>query len=125
MNTEAKVYESLKELGLMSNLSGYKYTSWIISNILDGNISTDDKLMCTYALTAHHFNTTPTRVERAIRHAIERAFDNAIPQDIIGKYFGNTIPYNKGKVPNKQFIISVVEHIKINNHSYRNTERAM
>lgn len=55
--------------------------------------------------------STGSRVERSIRHAVERVFSETDP-DILMEYFGNTASGNKGKLTNSEFIYGVVEYIK-------------
>jgi two-component system response regulator (stage 0 sporulation protein A) len=112
MGHEREIYECLKELGAGPNLDGYHYTSWILNNMFSGNISKFDKQMYVYAITAKHFSTTPSRVERAIRHMVDSVFKNA-SIDVLYKYFGNTVSYDKGKVTNGQLIACIFEYIRI------------
>lgn len=114
MHTNEKiVYECLKELGASPILKGYHYASCAIQGILSGKFDiTNKQMMYIYNEIAKEFNTTASRVERAIRHMIEVMFANS-PIEAIYKYFGNTISYDKGKVTNGQFIMSVVEYIKV------------
>lgn len=61
-----------------------------------------------YPAVAKKFKTTVSRVERAIRHAIETSFNNLDP-DTMYDIFGNTISYNKGKPTNSHFIAAMAE----------------
>ena len=58
------------------------------------------------------FSTTPTRVERGIRHAVTKSFDNMDP-DTMYELFGNTISYHRGKATNAQFIAALSDVIRV------------
>ena len=65
-----------------------------------------------YPEIAKFFKTTPSRVERAIRHAIEVAWDRG-NIEILNSYFGYTIDSNKGKPTNSEFIAMIADKIKL------------
>ena len=111
---EREIYECLKELGASPDVTGYHYASYIISNMLSNKFNIMDKLGYVYQMTGIHFNSTASRVERAIRHMVESVFMTA-PVEVVGEYFGNVVSFNSGKVTNGQFIASIVQYIKINN----------
>ncbi len=73
------------------------------------------KLM--YPTVAKEFSTTPSRVERAIRHAIEIAWDRG-DVDTLNSFFGYTVNTGKGKPTNSEFISLIVDKIKL---KYKNT----
>ena len=63
-----------------------------------------------YPAVAKHFNTTPSRVERAIRHAIEVAWDRG-DLATLQKYFGYTVSNTKGKPTNSEFIAMIADRL--------------
>ena len=63
-----------------------------------------------YPAVAKHFNTTPSRVERAIRHAIEVAWDRG-DLETLQKYFGYTVSNTKGKPTNSEFIAMIADRL--------------
>ena len=63
-----------------------------------------------YPAVAKRFSTTPSRVERAIRHAIEIAWDRG-DLDVLNGYFGYTISTGKGKPTNSEFIALITDKI--------------
>lgn len=107
-----QIYEIMIDIGISPDMLGYHYSSWIIHRILVGDFDITDKMMYMYEVTANNFNTTPSRVEKAIRHSIECAF-LTMSADISDKYFGNIVSYEKSKVMNKQFITLVAQHIRV------------
>lgn len=93
----------LLELGIPDAVLGYDYIVRAIEISLADPKAIHSFGKGIYTTIADEFGTTPPRVERAIRHAIETAIDNA-DIDIFSKYFGNTISANKGKPTNSQFV---------------------
>ena len=65
-----------------------------------------------YPKIAYKFNTTPSRVERAIRHAIEVAWGRG-QQEIVEKIFGYTISASKGKPTNSEFIAMIADKLRL------------
>ena len=65
-----------------------------------------------YPTVAKDFNTTPSRVERAIRHAIEVAWDRGDP-DVLNDFFGYTIANAKGKPTNSEFIAMIADKLRL------------
>ena len=61
---------------------------------------------------AKRFNTTPSRVERAIRHAIEVAWDRG-DLETLQKYFGYTVNSTKGKPTNSEFIAMIADRLQL------------
>lgn len=65
-----------------------------------------------YPMIAEKFNTTPSRVERAIRHAIELAWDRG-NVELMNKVFGYTIDVERGKPTNSEFIAMVADRLRV------------
>ena len=65
-----------------------------------------------YPEVAKRFDTTPSRVERAIRHAIEVAWDRG-DIEVLQKYFGYTVSNIKGKPTNSEFIAMIADHLTL------------
>ena len=65
-----------------------------------------------YPAVAENFETTPSRVERAIRHAIEVAWDRG-DVDILNSYFGYTIHNSRGKPTNSEFIAMISDKLRL------------
>lgn len=65
-----------------------------------------------YPTIAEKYNTTPSRVERAIRHAIELAWDRG-NVEMMNKFFGYTINIQRGKPTNSEFIAMVADKLRI------------
>ena len=65
-----------------------------------------------YPTVAKHFSTTSSRVERAIRHAIEVAWDRG-DIDVLSSYFGYTIQNSRGKPTNSEFIVMIADKLRL------------
>lgn len=103
MDFEKYVNKALDELGIPCNLLGRKY---LVDAIKLYHENPRIKICQLYKDVAVPYDTTGSKVERAIRHSIERGFDNCTP-DCVYEYFGNTISPNNGKPMNKQFIARI------------------
>ncbi len=108
---EEEVYDVLQKLGVPSALSGHSRLAYAICQALEEPWLVNAITKCLYPQVAKAFNTTPSRVERAIRHAIEVAWDRC-DSDVIQEYFGNTISLNTGRPTNSEFISQVALHIR-------------
>lgn len=104
--TRAKVEAVLIRLGVDPSCMGYYYLIEIVSMYLSG-YTVNHNITCLYNLVGEHFEKTGTRVERAIRHVITKGFNYIVSQGID---FGFT---EDGQLPNRQFIFTLVRHIKI------------
>ncbi|MBR2484270.1 MAG: sporulation initiation factor Spo0A C-terminal domain-containing protein, partial [Oscillospiraceae bacterium] len=71
-----------------------------------------------YPEVAKHFGTTPSRVERAIRHAIEVAWDRG-DLETLQKYFGYTVSISKGKPTNSEFIAMLSDRLALERRKRR------
>ena len=112
MNVVVTVYEHLKHIGVPANLSGYKYLQLAIGYALEDPEIINSITKTLYPQVARACNSTPIRVERSIRHAIEYVFSNT-DVTILKRYFGNTYSIHSGKLSNSQFIAGVAEHIRM------------
>lgn len=110
-NIEEVIEQILTELGMPCHLIGYNYIICAIKvAIEDPEIL--NKVVCVfYPTIAKEYETTGKRVERGIRHAIERTWDRA-DFDVVEKYFGNTISSVKGKPTNSEFIARMAKIVK-------------
>ena len=111
MKRESKIRNLLMELGTPCNVMGYEYIKQAVMLILEDNDYKHYVTKRLYPQIAKMNKTTSSRVERAIRHAIELTFD-VIRPETIEKYFGNSIDPLKGKPVNSLFLATIVEHIR-------------
>jgi two-component system response regulator (stage 0 sporulation protein A) len=103
-----QVFEILNKVGISCDLKGRDYIETAIELVYEnGQISVFGEL---YPKIAEKYNTTPSKVERAIRHAVESVFDNS--NDCLAEIFGNTIN-GSGKLANNKFIFGIVKYLKV------------
>lgn len=109
---ELMVTEIIHEIGVPAHIKGYHYLRHsIIMVIKDAKvINAVTKLL--YPSVAKYFNTTSSRVERAIRHAIEVAWDRG-NIDVLNSYFGYTIQNERGKPTNSEFIAMIADKLRL------------
>ena len=109
---EIKVTEILHHLGVPAHIKGYHYLrNSIVKSIYDPEIiNAITKEL--YPSVAKNFKTTSSRVERAIRHAIEVAWDRG-DLDVLSSYFGYTISSLKGKPTNSEFIAMISDRLRL------------
>ncbi len=112
LSLEKRITEILKEIGIPAHLKGYQYVRYSIILSIEDQKALESVTKILYPTIAKKFNTTASRVERAIRHAIEVAWDRG-DIEILQKYFGYTISAAKGKPTNSEFIAMLVDYIKI------------
>ncbi len=108
---EEKIYDILSELAVPFAIKGRDYLVRAVAIVLQQGRPQMTKEV--YPQIAAEFETKASRVERAIRHAIERVFDNA-NSEAIRKYFGFNISFIKGKLTNSEFIYGLAEYLRRN-----------
>ena len=109
---EVVVSQIMHQIGVPAHIRGYQYLREAIILSINNNemISSVTKIL--YPTVAKTFKTTPSRVERAIRHAIEVAWDRG-DVDILSSYFGYTIQNERGKPTNSEFIAMISDNLKL------------
>ena len=105
------IFDLLKELGMPPHLLGYGYTICAIKLAMDDHTYLRQITDRLYPEIASRYNTTPSRVERAMRHAIECVFDRGDMKQIT-RVFGNTMSIKRGKLTNREFISFCVYEIE-------------
>ena len=111
-NLEGDVTNIIHEIGVPAHIKGYQYLrEAIIMSVMDIEmLNSITKIL--YPTIAKKFQTTPSRVERAIRHAIEVAWSRG-KMDTIDELFGYTINNGKGKPTNSEFIALISDKIRL------------
>jgi len=109
---EVTISDIMHQVGVPAHIKGYQYLrEAIILSIEDTEmISSVTKVL--YPTVAKTFKTTPSRVERAIRHAIEVAWDRG-DVDVLSSYFGYTIQNQRGKPTNSEFIAMISDKLRL------------
>ena len=109
---ERRVTAIIHDIGVPAHIKGYQYLrEAIIMTVEDMDvINAVTKVL--YPEVARKFGTTASRVERAIRHAIEVAWDRG-DLDTLQKYFGFTVSNSKGKPTNSEFIAMIADRLQL------------
>lgn len=107
-----RVTELLHSLGVPAHIKGYNYLREAVICAVNDQTVIDGITKVLYPQVAKTFQTTPNRVERAIRHAIELAWDRG-DLDTLQRFFGYTVSSFKGKPTNSEFIALVSDHIRL------------
>ncbi len=111
-NLEADVTDIIHEIGVPAHIKGYQYLrDAIVMSVNDMDmLNSITKVL--YPTIAKKYQTTSSRVERAIRHAIEVAWSRG-KMDTIDEMFGYTIHNGKGKPTNSEFIALITDRIRL------------
>lgn len=112
VSIEAMVTSIIHEIGVPAHIKGYQYLrEAIMIAVRDMDvINAITKVL--YPQVAKTFSTTPSRVERAIRHAIEVAWDRG-DLETLQKFFGYTVSNTKGKPTNSEFIALIADKLQL------------
>ena len=109
---ETQVTRIIHQIGVPAHIKGYQYLrTAILLTVKDSDIiNSVTKVL--YPSVAKKYQTTTSRVERAIRHAIEVAWDRG-DVDTLNSYFGYTIQNNRGKPTNSEFIAMIADNLRL------------
>ena len=111
-NIEALVTNVIHEVGVPAHIKGYQYLREAIIMVINDIDVINQITKCLYPQIANKFHTTPSRVERAIRHAIEVAWGRG-EQKTVENIFGYTISASKGKPTNSEFIAMISDKLRL------------
>lgn len=109
---ELKVTQILHEIGVPAHIKGYHYLRDSIIMAIEKPEIINAVTKQLYPSVAKKYETTSSRVERAIRHAIEVAWDRG-DLDVLNSYFGYTIHNDRGKPTNSEFIAMISDRIRL------------
>lgn len=109
---EQDVTDMIHELGVPAHIKGYQYLRDAIIMCVENMDLLNSITKVLYPDIAKHYQTTPSRVERAIRHSIEVAWNRG-KMDTIEEMFGYTINSGKGKPTNSEFIALIADKIRL------------
>lgn len=111
-NLEADVTNIIHEIGVPAHIKGYQYLRDAIMMSVEDMDMLNSITKILYPTIAKKYQTTSSRVERAIRHAIEVAWSRG-KMDTIDELFGYTINTGKGKPTNSEFIALIADKIRL------------
>ena len=109
---ELRVTEILHEIGVPAHIKGYHYLRDSIMMSVERPEIINAVTKQLYPAVAKKYETTSSRVERAIRHAIEVAWDRG-DIDVLNSYFGYTIHNDRGKPTNSEFIAMIADRLRL------------
>ena len=111
-NLEALVTNVIHEVGVPAHIKGYQYLREAIMMVIRDTEVINQITKQLYPDIAGKYRTTPSRVERAIRHAIEVAWGRG-QADTVENIFGYTVSANRGKSTNSEFIAMIADKLRL------------
>ena len=109
---EAQVTKIIHQIGVPAHIKGYQYLRTAILMTIEDSDIINSVTKVLYPTVAKKYQTTTSRVERAIRHAIEVAWDRG-DVDVLSSYFGYTIQSERGKPTNSEFIAMIADKLRL------------
>lgn len=109
---EVIISDIMRQIGVPAHIKGYQYLRTSIMLCINDSQMLGSVTKILYPTVAKMYGTTASRVERAIRHAIEVAWDRG-DVDVLSGYFGYTIQSQRGKPTNSEFIAMIADKLKL------------
>ena len=109
---ELVISDIMRQIGVPAHIKGYQYLRKAIMLCVEDSEMMGSVTKILYPTVAKEFKTTSSRVERAIRHVIEVAWDRG-DVDVLSSYFGYTIQSQRGKPTNSEFIAMIADKITL------------
>lgn len=113
-NLQISITKILHELGIPSHIKGYQYIREGIGIIYEHPETIGGITKELYPELANKFDTTVSRVERAIRHAIEVSWNRG-DWDLMEEIFGHSVDIDKAKPTNSEFIVTIADKLRLDN----------
>ncbi len=117
-NIQLSITKILHELGIPSHIKGYQYIREGVSLVFENPNMIGGITKELYPELASKFDTTVSRVERAIRHAIEVSWNRG-NWDLMEEIFGNSVDIDRAKPTNSEFIVTVADKLRLDYHEMR------
>lgn len=111
---EIAISKLLHSLGIPSHIRGYQYIRESVYMMYENPDMIGGITKCIYPEIASRFDTTASRVERAIRHAIEVSWARG-DYDVMEELFGNSVDFDRSKPTNSEFIATLADNLRLNN----------
>ncbi|PKM95876.1 MAG: sporulation transcription factor Spo0A [Firmicutes bacterium HGW-Firmicutes-1] len=109
---ESEVTNIIHEIGVPAHIKGYQYLRDAIIMVINDIEILNSITKSLYPAIAEKYDTTPSRVERAIRHAIEVAWSRG-KMETLDNLFGYTISHGKGKPTNSEFVALIADKLRL------------
>ena len=117
-NIEALVTNVIHEVGVPAHIKGYQYIRDSIELMYNNPDTLGGITKEVYPYIADKYNTTPSRVERAIRHAIEVSWNRG-DYDLMEEIFGHSVDFDRAKPTNSEFLATVADKIHLDGNKVR------
>lgn len=114
-NVQVSITKMLHELGIPSHIKGYQYLREAITVIFERPETIGGITKELYPELANKFDTTVSRVERAIRHAIEVSWNRG-SIDLMEEIFGHSVDIDKAKPTNSEFVVTLADKLRLDFH---------
>lgn len=114
-NIQVSITKMLHELGIPSHIKGYQYLREAITVIFERPETIGGITKELYPELANKFDTTVSRVERAIRHAIEVSWNRG-NIDLMEEIFGHSVDIDKAKPTNSEFVVTLADKLRLDFH---------
>ena len=114
-NLQVSITKMLHELGIPSHIKGYQYIREAVGIIFDNPEIIGGITKELYPELASKYNTTVSRVERAIRHAIEVSWNRG-NLDFMEELFGYSVDIDKAKPTNSEFVVTIADKLRLDFH---------
>ncbi len=111
---ELDISRMLHALGIPSHIRGYQYIRESVYMMYQNPDMIGGITKCIYPEIANRFDTTASRVERAIRHAIEVSWARG-DYDVMEELFGNSVDFDRSKPTNSEFIATLADNLRLKN----------
>ncbi len=111
---EEQVTKIIHQIGVPAHIKGYQYLRTSLIMVIKDSEIINSVTKTLYPTVAKQYSTTSSRVERAIRHAIEVAWDRG-DLDVLNSYFGYTVQNSRGKPTNSEFIALIADNLRLRN----------
>lgn len=118
-NLQVSITKILHELGITSHIKGYQYIREGVSIIFERPETIGGITKELYPELASKFDTTVSRVERAIRHAIEVSWNRG-DWELMEEIFGHSVDIDKAKPTNSEFIVTVADKLRLEHYKVKN-----
>ena len=112
LSMETQITAIIHDVGVPAHIKGYQYLREAILIAVEDIDVINAVTKVLYPEVARRYNTTPSRVERAVRHAIETAWDRG-DLETLQRYFGYTVSNSKGKPTNSEFIAMIADRLQL------------
>lgn len=109
---EMRITSLLHDMGIPSHIKGFRYVRFAILSTVQNPELIEDMLCGLYPLVAKEFNTTYSRAERAIRHALELAWERG-DLSVLQKWFGWSVNSSRGRPTSSEFIALIADRLRL------------